>query len=77
MTEPKTILYWTQLEELLEYAQVVDTKEGNTYLNIPVWFEKKGHGEYVIHTNLPEDLRQFICKSGLGGDNPKPIQLEP
>ena len=76
MSEPRTILYWAPLEELLDYAQVIVTEEGKTYFQIPVWFEKKGNGEFVIHTDMPEDLSQFICKSGLGGDNPKPIKSE-
>ena len=74
MSEPRTILYWAPLEDLLDMAEVVITEEGNTYFKIPAWFEKKGHGEFVIHTDMPEDLSQFITKSGLGGDNPKPTK---
>lgn len=77
MSEKRTILYWEQLQDLLDLAEVVITEEGNEYFKIPAWFQKMGHGEFVIHTdNLPEDLSMFICKSGLGGDNPKPIKSE-
>jgi hypothetical protein len=71
MSEPKSILYWCQFENLLEYAEVVHTKEGRVYFRIPVWFEKMGCGEFRIHEDMPEDLSQFITKAGLGGDNPQ------
>lgn len=64
------------LKDLLDYAEMVVTERGNVYFRFPGWFEKKGHGKFVIHTDTPEDLSQFITKSGLGGENPKPIKPE-
>ena len=55
-------------------AEKVVTEEGSVYARIPFWFEVQNGGDLILHEEMPEDLSKFICKSGLGGDNPKPIK---
>ena len=77
MSKPETIWHCDPFDALFEHAELVVTEDSNEYFRIPVWFQKMGDGKFVIHTDkLPEDLSMFICKSGLGGDNPKPIKPE-
>jgi hypothetical protein len=59
------------LANLMVYAERVFTKEGNIYYRFPCWFQQLPNWEYIIHRTPPEDLSEFICRSGLGGDNPK------
>ena len=70
-------LYWTQLWDFLDdFASVVETDEGNTYMEIPFWIQKKANGVYEVHPEMPNDLSKFITKARLGGDNPQPIKAE-
>ena len=65
------------LANLMKYAERVETEEGNVYYRFPVWFQEiPGNFEFVIHTDMPKDLSQFIVKSGLGGEHPKPTKLK-
>jgi len=62
---------------LKEYAEEVVTTEGNMYYRLPYWFQQlPGNFEFVLHTDVPEDLVQFITKAGLGGDNPQIIKVK-
>ena len=77
MSEPTDIGKSVCLKNLTKYAERVKTEDGNVYYRFPHWFQEiPGDFRFVIHTDLPEDLSQFITKSGLGGDNPKPTKPE-
>jgi len=61
------------LANLIKYAERIKTDDGNIYFHFPYWFQQiPGDFRFLIHDDLPEDLSQFITKSRLGGDNPKP-----
>jgi hypothetical protein len=76
MTGPNNIGKNEVLDGLVKwYAERVVTKNGNVYYRFPVWFQHLPNtGEFVIHTDMPEDLSEFIVKSGLGGGHPKPTK---
>ena len=77
MIEPVNIGQNYGLANLSCYAEKVVTEKGNVYFRFPGWFQQlPGNFEFVIHTDMPEDLSKFICKAGLGGENPKPIKPE-
>jgi len=78
MNKPIEIGQNYAIANLLKYAKEVVTSDGRKFYQFPFWFEQlPGNFEFLIHPEMPEELSMFICKSGLGGDNPKPIQLEP
>jgi hypothetical protein len=65
------------LVNLFKYAAKVETKEGKVYYKFPFWFEQlPGNFEVVMHRDMPEDLSNFICKAGLGSNNPQIEQPE-
>lgn len=70
MGKPVDIQWYYQAEDLLEFAEKVETPEGNSYYRLPQWFQVNGR-HYVMHSELPEDLSEFLTKAALGGDNPK------
>ena len=75
MSKEINISYWEPLANLVKYAERVETEAGNVYYRFPRWFHQLPDNlEFVIHTDIPEDLSQFIVKSGLGGDNPQPTK---
>lgn len=59
------------VSSLVKHASEVTTEEGNTYYKIPFWFQVSRDGTVTFLNKMPEDLSMFVCKSGLGGDNPK------
>jgi len=60
------------LRNLFKYAEEVVTEEGNTYYRFPDWFQLLPDDcDIILHVELPEDLSMFICKAGLGINNPK------
>ena len=71
MSKSVEILYWMELENLLQFAQEAHTDEGNTYYQIPFWIQEGKNGTFIVHEKPPEDLAMFLTKAGLGGDNPQ------
>ena len=61
------------LVNLLKYAEVVKTPEGNEFYRFNCWFQlHTGDFEFTVyHGKIPEDLHKFICKAGLGQPNPQ------
>ncbi len=59
-----------QIGDLLDFAESVETKEGNLYYHLPYWFQADGGG-LIMHNKIPEDLGMFITKEQLGGGNPR------
>ena len=72
----KTYYYIKEIEDLLESASMVVTSIGRKFYHLPYWFEEKPGGGYFVHhlDELPDDLKEFITKAHLGGDNPQPMQ---
>ena len=70
----KTYYHVKKIEDLLESASMVVTSLGKKYYHLPFWFEEKPGGGYFVHhlNDMPEDLKDFIVKSRMGGDNPQP-----
>jgi hypothetical protein len=67
------IEWYYQIRDLVDYAERVETKEGNVYYRIPYWFKVDGDN-FVMCKDIPEDLGKFITKHRLGGNNP---QIQP
>jgi len=65
------IRYKPEFGNLFQYADRVHTIDGNEYFQIPFWIQKLPDGDFLLHSDTPEDLQQFITKAGLGGDNPQ------
>lgn len=59
----------------LRLAEHVRTDLGNDYYNIPFWIQKV-NDVLILHEAMPEDLKMFITKAGLGGENPRIIKPE-
>ena len=59
------------VSSLVKHASEVTTEEGNTYYKIPYWFQVSGDGEVTFLSKMPEDLSMFVCKAGLGSNNPQ------
>lgn len=66
----------TLTQVVYRFGTRVETVEGNRYYEVPFWFKPTADGWVLYGKELPEDLQQFICKAGLGGDNPKPKKVE-
>ncbi len=75
MSKRKNITNTLPFEILAEYGTVVETEEGNTYVELPFWMKLEGD-QVVLCMEPPEDLSAFICKAGLGSHNPQPIKME-
>jgi len=58
------------LVESLRMAEYVHTDSGNDYYKIPFWMQKI-NDVLILHEEMPEDLKIFVTKAGLGGDNPQ------
>jgi len=58
---------------LIRYAERVETSNGNVYYRFNGWFQQLPDDfEFILHReDLPSDLSEYLCRSGLGGDNPK------
>jgi hypothetical protein len=65
-------MIYDPIKVLVNHASEVTTEEGNTYYKIPYWFKVSSDGERMeILKKKPEDLINFIVKSGLGEPNPQ------
>ena len=74
--EKITTQVYESFDQLIESGSMVETG-GKQYFYLPYWFERVpgGSGWNVHHfDDLPKDLIDFIVKSRLGGDNPRPDQ---
>jgi len=61
------------LANLTKFAERVVTADGNVYYRFNGWFQlSPGDFEFILHReDLPSDLSEYLCRSGLGGDNPQ------
>ena len=71
MSESVDIKGYYQIGDLIEFAEKVETEEGNTYYRLPHWFQVSGE-DFVMHMDTwPEDLAMFLTKAHLGGQHPR------
>ena len=63
----------TPLKDFLRFAESIHTDQGNVYYRVPFWIQEE-NGVLVLHEQTPKDLSEFICKAGLGINNPQSIK---
>ncbi|MCK5019471.1 MAG: hypothetical protein KAS32_20600 [Candidatus Peribacteraceae bacterium] len=73
--EIKIIETSTLTQIIHQFGTRVKTIDGNHYYEIPFWFKPMVEGWILYGAELPEDLKQFITKAGLGGENPQPTKV--
>ena len=76
MSKEINIKWKPEYGNLFQYAEKVNTQEGNKYLKLPFWIQKLPNGDFILYEEPPKDLSQFLTKAGLGGDNPQPKKVK-
>ncbi len=66
----------TLTQIIYRFGTWVVSVDGNHYYELPFWFKPTTEGWVLYGDELPEDLSQFIVKSGLGGDHPQPQKVK-
>jgi hypothetical protein len=65
-------MIYDSIQVLVNQANKVTTKAGNTYYKIPYWFKVSPDGNLIeFLREMPDDLAMFITKAGLGAPNPQ------